>query len=307
MASTLVIEVPAALSRTDPATGKAVREGSAWLPTPPSYAWPRPLDGRSSTPRCSGPPGGHLDPDLVVVFAADQDAMWSGPDQPGPLTAVVSAEPGLPTAIRPRDRDHLFRPLSTVADLKGRSLLGHSTHTAELADAAGELGRAAVSGSIWNTPADSATAAWKGFGRKTIGPNGSCAAPPPHQLAEVAAGRHERLDGSAHHRGLRVHDLFTVARLPEAADVLAAITEPPAPTRAQTQRGRRPPVRRGRARRIPVRTHLTRGPRASGHTRSQAASRLNRPAGARWIDRYGRGAPLDSEPPAGTFTVPAGG
>ncbi|WP_433591734.1 HD domain-containing phosphohydrolase [Nocardia sp. CA-145437] len=62
---------------------------------------------------------------------------------------------------------------------------------------------------------------------------------PTHQLAEVAAGRHERLDGSGHHRGLRVHDLSTVARLPAAADVFAAMTEPPAPTRAQTQRGRR--------------------------------------------------------------------
>lgn len=83
--------------------------------------------------------GGHLDPDLVAVFAADPDAVWGVLDQPDLLTAVVSAEPGLPTVIRPQDRDHLCRSLSIVVDLKGRYLLGHSAHVAELADAAGEL------------------------------------------------------------------------------------------------------------------------------------------------------------------------
>jgi DNA-binding CsgD family transcriptional regulator len=45
-------------------------------------------------------------------------------------------------------------------------------------------------------------------------------------LADVAAGHHERCDGSGYHRGVRAGDLPVVARLLAAADVLAALTEP---------------------------------------------------------------------------------
>lgn len=191
--------------------------------------------------------GGHLDPDLVDVFAADPDAVWGVLDQPDLLTAVVSAEPGLPTVIRPEERDHLCRSMSVVVDLKGRYLLGHSAHVAEIADAAGELtglsaaeranlraaallhdlGRAAVSSSIWDHPGPVGPGDWERIRLHSYWTDRVLRrCPGLTDLAEIAAGHHERLDGSGYHRGVRVHDQSASARLLAAADVFAAMTEP---------------------------------------------------------------------------------
>ncbi|MGV9612140.1 HD-GYP domain-containing protein [Nocardia xishanensis] len=45
-------------------------------------------------------------------------------------------------------------------------------------------------------------------------------------LREIAAGHHERLDGSGYHRGVGGHDQSKSARILAAADVFAALTEP---------------------------------------------------------------------------------
>ncbi|APA95831.1 HD domain-containing phosphohydrolase [Nocardia seriolae] len=190
--------------------------------------------------------GGHLDPDLVALFAADPDAIWAVLDQPDLLTAVVSAEPGLPTVIRPEDRDHLCLSMAIVVDLKGRFLLGHSAHVAELSDAAGELaglsaadraslraaallhdiGRAAVSSSIWDHPGPVGPGDWERIRLHSYWTERVLRrCPSLTDLAEVAAGHHERLDGSGYHRGVRTHDLSPAARLLAAADVFAAMTE----------------------------------------------------------------------------------
>ncbi|MFE3799714.1 HD domain-containing phosphohydrolase [Nocardia tengchongensis] len=59
-----------------------------------------------------------------------------------------------------------------------------------------------------------------------MGPIGCCCrCPGLTDLAEIAAGHHERLDGSGYHRGVRVHDQSAAARLLAAADVFAAMTE----------------------------------------------------------------------------------
>ncbi|MEU1428085.1 hypothetical protein ABZ412_13520 [Nocardia sp. NPDC005746] len=87
---------------------------------------------------------------------------------------------------------------------------------------------------------------------------------------------------------MRVHDLSTAA-LPAAADVFAAMTEPRPHRPTRTQRGRR-----------------TRTGAAVFATEPRAAARLSRPPViGRSTDMGGEGP--DSEPPAGTFTVPAGG
>lgn len=191
--------------------------------------------------------GGHLDPDLVAIMAADPDAVWSVLDAPDLLTAVVAAEPGLPTVIRPEDRDQLCMALAVVVDLKGRYLLGHSAHVAQLADAAAELsgmnrneraalraaallhdiGRAAVSSSVWDRPGPLGTGDWERVRLHSYWTDRVLRrCPSLTDLAEVAAGHHERLDGSGYHRGVRVHDLSLSARLLAAADVFAAMTEP---------------------------------------------------------------------------------
>ncbi|MGW4249542.1 HD-GYP domain-containing protein, partial [Nocardia sp. NPDC004722] len=190
--------------------------------------------------------GGHLDPDLVAVFAADADAVWAVLDQPDLLTAVISAEPGLPSLIRPEQRDHLCRSLAVVVDLKGRYLLGHSAHVAELSDAAGDLaglsntdraslraaallhdiGRVAVSSSIWDHPGPVGIGDWERIRLHSYWTDRVLRrCPGLADLAEVAAGHHERLDGSGYHRGVRAHDQSPAARLLAAADVFDAMTE----------------------------------------------------------------------------------
>ncbi len=83
--------------------------------------------------------GGHLDPDLVTAFLADADALLGVLDGPDLLAHVIAAEPGLPAVVPPDGLDRHCLALSVVADLKGRYLLGHSAHTAALADAAAGL------------------------------------------------------------------------------------------------------------------------------------------------------------------------
>ncbi|MBL1075972.1 HD domain-containing protein [Nocardia sp. 2] len=191
--------------------------------------------------------GGHLDPDLVSIFAADPGAVWGVLDQHDLLTAVVSAEPGLPTIIRPEDRDHLCAAMAVVVDLKGRYLLGHSAHVAQLADSAAELtgmnatdraalraaallhdiGRAAVSSAVWDRPGPLGAGDWERVRLHSYWTDRVLRrCPSLTDLAEIASGHHERLDGSGYHRGVRVHDLSTAARLLAAADVFAAMTEP---------------------------------------------------------------------------------
>ncbi|MFC9998727.1 HD domain-containing phosphohydrolase [Nocardia sp. NPDC127526] len=191
--------------------------------------------------------GGHLDPDLVGVFTTDPDVVWDVLDRPDLLTAVVDAEPGLPTIIRPEDRDHLCMAMAVVVDLKGRFLLGHSGHVAQLADAAAglsgmnrtdraalraaallhDIGRAAVSSSVWDRPGPLGPGDWERVRLHSYWTDRVLRrCPSLADLAEVASGHHERLDGSGYHRGVRVHDLSPGARLLAAADVFAAMTEP---------------------------------------------------------------------------------
>ncbi|MRH86669.1 hypothetical protein GFY24_04155 [Nocardia sp. SYP-A9097] len=114
--------------------------------------------------------GGHLDPDLVAAFATDPEQLWGVLDQPDLLTAVMDAEPGLPTVIRPQDRDRLCTAMAVVVDPKGRYLLGHSGHVAQLTYAAADLAGMARPERVAHKPSEAAA----------------------HLSAEAAAGRLDR-------------------------------------------------------------------------------------------------------------------
>ncbi len=190
--------------------------------------------------------GGHLDPHLAAVFVAHAGDILARLDEPDLLAAVMAAEPGPGARVDTRDLEALCAALAIVVDLKGRHLLGHSTHVAAVADAAAcaagvaagdrtalraaallhDLGRAAVSSRIWDSPRPLGTADWERVRLHAYWTDRilrRCPSLTP--LAEVAAGHHERCDGTGYHRGVRAKELSFTARVLAAADVFTAMTE----------------------------------------------------------------------------------
>ncbi|MBF6170667.1 HD domain-containing phosphohydrolase [Nocardia blacklockiae] len=190
--------------------------------------------------------GGHLDPDVVALFTADAAAVWDCLDVPDVLATVVHTEPGVPLHVRPGERLRLCLALAIVVDLKGRWLLGHSGHVADLAGTAAELcgmpaedcetlraaallhdiGRAGVSSAIWDHLGPLGPGDWERVRLHTYWTERVLRrCPGLADLADTAAGHHERLDGSGYHRGIRGRDSTRAARILAAADVFAALTE----------------------------------------------------------------------------------
>lgn len=190
--------------------------------------------------------GGHLDPELAAVFVSDARDILARLDEPDLLAAVMAAEPGPGARVGSGDLEALCGALAIVVDLKGRHLLGHSTHVAAVADAAADLagvatgdrsslraaallhdlGRAAVSSSIWDSPRPLGTADWERVRLHAYWTDRILRrCPSLTRLAEMAAGHHERCDGNGYHRGVRATELSFSARLLAAADVFTAMTE----------------------------------------------------------------------------------
>lgn len=185
--------------------------------------------------------GGHLDPDFVGRFDAD---LLTTVERADLVTAVVGAEPGPPTTVPFGDLNRLCGTFAMVADLKGRWLLGHSTHVADLATGAARLlggvdpevvrctalvhdiGRVAVSSEIWDRPGPLGAGDWE---RVRLHPYwtarilGRC--PATAGLARDAAAHHERCDGSGYPHGSLGTEMSLTARLVAAADRLAGLIE----------------------------------------------------------------------------------
>lgn len=188
--------------------------------------------------------GGHLDPDLAATFVAAAVEVLAGLETPDLLAAVVAAEPVPAPPVASAQRERLCAALATVADLKGTHLVGHSPHVARIADAAAaaagladrddlrcaallhDLGRVAVPSSVWDRPGPLGPADQERVRLHTYWTDRvlrRCPGLAP--LAELAAGHHERCDGSGYHRGARASELPFPARILAAADVFAALTE----------------------------------------------------------------------------------
>ena len=147
----------------------------------------------------------------------------------------------------PEAHERVSTAFALFADLKGRFLLGHSTHVAALAGSAAELsghpadaceavrisgllmdiGRVGVSSAVWDRPDHLRPVEWERVRLHSYWTERilrRCSA--VEQLAPFAAAHHERLDGSGYHRSTRAIDLSGGERLLAAADVFAALTEP---------------------------------------------------------------------------------
>lgn len=191
--------------------------------------------------------GAHLDPDLAAVFMANAEEVLGALAQPDVVAAAVAAEPPPAVTFTARELPGRCAALATFADLKGTHLLGHSTAVAELATRAGELaglppaegadlraaallhdvGRVAVPSAVWDRPGPLGTADAEQVrlhAHWTARVLDGC--PALARLSPLAAGHHERLDGSGYHRGLRGGDQPPAGRILAAADVFSALTEP---------------------------------------------------------------------------------
>jgi HD-GYP domain-containing protein (c-di-GMP phosphodiesterase class II) len=191
--------------------------------------------------------GGHLDPDLVDAFRRAAETHLDPLRADDALAAVVRAEPRALAPAGPDELLTLSRALAVVVDLKGRFLLGHSSHVAGLASTAGRLaglsdtsgtdlevagllhdiGRVGVPSTVWDRPGPHSSADWE---RIRLHPYWTervlrrC--PPLAHLADLAAAHHEHLDGTGYHRGARAAELSPAQRLLAAADAFAELTEP---------------------------------------------------------------------------------
>jgi HD-GYP domain-containing protein (c-di-GMP phosphodiesterase class II) len=190
--------------------------------------------------------GGRLDPEICATFAANREPVLAALDDPNMLAATISSEPPPKLTVAPGGLDRVCSAFATFADLKGRFLLGHSTHVAELVDRAGELsgsddatrsrlrasallidiGRVGVSSAVWDRPGPLGPVEWErvrlhSYWTERILRRCSAFA----HLAPLAAAHHERLDGSGYHRAAKGSELSAGDRLLAAADVFAAMTE----------------------------------------------------------------------------------
>jgi HD-GYP domain-containing protein (c-di-GMP phosphodiesterase class II) len=190
--------------------------------------------------------GGHLDPEMCASFDANVEPILDALDAPDMLAAALDEEPPPAITVPASDLDRVCSAFASFADLKGRFLLGHSAHVAELADRAGELlghderarrtlraaallldvGRVGVSSAVWDRPSRLGPVEWERVRLHSYWTERILSrCPTLEHLAPLAAVHHERLDGSGYHRAAKGSELSGGGRLLAAADVFAAMTE----------------------------------------------------------------------------------
>jgi HD-GYP domain-containing protein (c-di-GMP phosphodiesterase class II)/DNA-binding CsgD family transcriptional regulator len=191
--------------------------------------------------------GRALDPTVAQTFVRHAPDVLAVLDTPSPWQAVLAAEPGRPKLLPPTFLDDVAGVVADFADLKSPYTAGHSRGVSALADEAArrlrfgqaeatvlrraglvhDLGRVAVSASVWDKPGPLGDAEREQvrlhayYSERVLGRGAALS-----DLATLAGLHHERLDGSGYHRAARGAALPAAARVLAAADVYQAITEP---------------------------------------------------------------------------------
>ncbi|HZS15480.1 MAG TPA: HD domain-containing phosphohydrolase [Candidatus Dormibacteraeota bacterium] len=186
-----------------------------------------------------------LDPLVVEAALADPDGVDACLAEPSPWDALLAAEPQ--PWRRSTGADALASVIADFVDLKFDRLAGHSRAVAALAGAAAaqlgldssrvdsvrraglvhDLGRVAVSASVWDKPGPLSDGEWESVrlhayhAERILGRTSLLA-----EEAALAAMHHERCDGSGYHRGCEAASLPLPARVLAAADAFAGMTEP---------------------------------------------------------------------------------
>jgi HD-GYP domain-containing protein (c-di-GMP phosphodiesterase class II) len=189
----------------------------------------------------AGRAGGAYDPDVAALAPGVLGALPAG----SVWDAVAHApEGGAP--LRGEGLDRACRATAYFADLKSTHTLEHSTGVADLAEAAGwrlgfaeedvtalrhaallhDLGRVGVSTGTWDRPGPLSESEWE---RVRLHPyytqRALARAEGLGPLVGIAAGHHERLDGSGYPSGTAAAQLSAPARVLAAADAFHAMGE----------------------------------------------------------------------------------
>jgi HD-GYP domain-containing protein (c-di-GMP phosphodiesterase class II) len=190
--------------------------------------------------------GKAFDPDVVAALLMDGGEALALPETGSLWEEVLQREP-IRLVLTGEEVDQALAAMGDFADLISPHFVGHSAGVAELAgDAASrmglepddivaarraafvhDLGRVAVSTSIWNKPGPLTAAEWEHirlhpyYTERVLAPSISLA-----RLASIASAHHERIDGSGYHRGLSGSMVPMPARVLAAADAYRTMTEP---------------------------------------------------------------------------------
>jgi putative nucleotidyltransferase with HDIG domain len=210
--------------------------------------------------------GGHLDPRLADAFMPLAGDILGDLDDIDVLVATLDAEPPPAARVGGDELERFAAAVGDFADLKSPWMLSHSKAVAELASPAApdedrealrlaallhDIGRVSVPNTIWDKRGALTSTELE---RVRLHPHYTqrilARTPAFAPVAALAAGDHERLDGSGYHRGLEQEAIPTPMRLLGAADAYAAMTADrphrPALTAADAARELRSDARAGR-------------------------------------------------------------
>jgi HD-GYP domain-containing protein (c-di-GMP phosphodiesterase class II) len=191
--------------------------------------------------------GKAFDPDVATALAEGIPEILTF-DHPGSVWAeMLAQEPGEKLRLRGAEVDRALGAMGDFADLISSYFIGHSAAVAQLAGAAAtrldlassdvvavrraamvhDLGRVAISTSVWNKPAALTADEWEHVRLHAYHTERVLSRSPTLiKLGWIAGAHHERLDGSGYHRGVTALNLAMPARLLAVADAYRTMIEP---------------------------------------------------------------------------------
>lgn len=190
--------------------------------------------------------GGILDPQMAEHFTHRAEALLGEVHATDPHDLVIDAEPQPLASVPTPHLVEVARVFGDIADLKTPSTHGHSSGVAALARDAGQrlglaaddladlelaallhdVGRVAISNTVWEEPDGLDAHEWEqvrlhAYHSERILAASERLAP----LAPMVGMHHERCDGSGYHRGCTRADLSMPTRVLAAADAYQAMTQ----------------------------------------------------------------------------------
>ena len=185
-------------------------------------------------------------PAMAERFCADALSFLADLDSEPTWESVLALEPGERRCLSDAELDRCCEALADFADIKSPYMLGHSPGVAALAAGAGrraglidadvttlrragllhDIGRVAVSASVWGKPGPLSEREWEQvrlhsyYTDRVLSRHNAL-----RSIGAIASLHHERADGSGYHRGVGGVALSQPARILAAADAYRAMTE----------------------------------------------------------------------------------